>query len=87
MIANDNEYDPSTISTDAHEVAFAIHNQGQVEHDFELIGPDGIVMHIPAIQAGITKSRSVELKPGQYRFICTVADHAQKGMIGTLTVR
>ena len=88
IVATEYTFDPATIPQDAHTIAFAVHNQGQEEHDFELIGPQGaVVTHIDAIQPGITKGISVTLTPGTYRFICTIEDHAQRGMTGTLTVR
>jgi uncharacterized cupredoxin-like copper-binding protein len=87
IVATEYSYAPANTSIDAHSASFAIHNQGQEEHDFELIGPQGIVTHMEAIQPGITKGISVDLRPGTYRFICTIEDHAQRGMTGTLTVR
>jgi uncharacterized cupredoxin-like copper-binding protein len=88
IAATEYAFDPANISQDARTIDFAIHNQGQEEHDFELISAAGnIVTHIGAIQPGITKAVSVTLTPGTYRFICTLEDHAQRGMSGTLTVR
>jgi uncharacterized cupredoxin-like copper-binding protein len=88
IVATEYAFDPATIPQDAHTVALAIHNQGQEEHDFELIGPSGnIVTHMAPIQPGITKGVSVALTPGTYRFVCTLEDHAQHGMSGTLIVR
>jgi uncharacterized cupredoxin-like copper-binding protein len=87
IIAMEYSFDPATIPTDAHTVEFALRNQGQIEHDFEVIGGQGIVAHIDVVPPGITRATAVDLKPGEYRFICTIEDHAQRGMTGTLTVR
>ena len=87
IVATEYAFDPATIPLDAHTIAFSIHNQGQEEHDFELIGPQGVVAHVETIQPGITRGISVNVKPGVYRFICTIAQHVQQGMAGTLTVR
>ena len=87
IVALEYSFDPATIPTNAHTIEFALRNQGQVEHDFELIGPTGIVAHIDVVPPGITRATAVDLKPGTYSFICTIADHAQRGMRGTLTVR
>jgi uncharacterized cupredoxin-like copper-binding protein len=87
VVALEYSFDPATIPTNAHTVEFALRNQGQVEHDFELIGPSGVEAHIDVVPPGITRATAVDLKPGTYSFICTIADHAQRGMRGTLTVR
>ena len=87
IVGTEYSFDPATIAQDAHTINFALRNQGQEEHDFELIGPRGVVAHIRAIQPGITKGISVSLQPGSYRFVCTIGNHAQIGMTGTLTVR
>jgi uncharacterized cupredoxin-like copper-binding protein len=87
IIATEYSYSPSNIPLDTNMVNIAIHNQGQEEHDFELIGPQGIVAHIEVVQPGITRGMSVSLKPGTYQFICTLEGHAQRGMSGTLTVK
>jgi uncharacterized cupredoxin-like copper-binding protein len=36
---------------------------------------------------GGTKTLSVELKPGTYKYFCTVPGHRMAGMEGTLTVK
>jgi len=85
-VAVDYSFDPATIPLNAHTIAFSVHNQGEVEHDFELIGASGVVARVNAIQPGITAGITATLKPGSYRFVCTIEDHAARGMSGSLTV-
>jgi uncharacterized cupredoxin-like copper-binding protein len=40
----------------------------------------------PAFQGG-KRTAHVKLEPGRYEFLCTVGDHAELGMRGTLRVR
>jgi len=87
IVATEYAFDPATVVLDAHTIGFSIRNQGQIEHDFELIGADGVVTHVEAIQPGLNGGVSITVKPGSYRFVCTIEDHAQRGMSGTLTVR
>jgi uncharacterized cupredoxin-like copper-binding protein len=87
IVALEYSFDPATIPTNARTIEFALRNQGQIEHDFELIGPSGVEAHIDVVPPGITRATAVDLKPGTYNFVCTVGDHAQRGMRGTLTVR
>ncbi|MDQ6796727.1 MAG: cupredoxin domain-containing protein [Actinomycetota bacterium] len=69
-------------------IEFAMANRGSVEHEFEVIRPDGK----PLGEIGPTKpgaSGKVTLtfdKAGTYRFACGIADHEARGMAGTFTV-
>jgi plastocyanin len=74
-----------TTNVPAGPVTFVVRNDGQAPHDFRLSGND-VNEKIPIIQAGESKSLTVELKPGTYTYICTVGGHEQMGMKGTLTV-
>ena len=52
----------------------------KVEKDGRVIGGT------PPFPAGESRSASVRLASGTYEFICTVGDHAELGMKGTLKV-
>lgn len=74
-------------AVDATTIAITLHNQGAVEHDLELLGQDTIAGHVEIAPPGLSRSGTVDLEPGTYRMVCTVEDHEQRGMVGTLTVR
>jgi uncharacterized cupredoxin-like copper-binding protein len=63
-------------------VTFRITNRGSVKHDFKIAG-----RRTSLIGVGKTKSLTVRLKRGRYKYICTVPGHAAAGMKGTLRVR
>ncbi|MEX1141413.1 MAG: hypothetical protein WD993_10285 [Thermoleophilaceae bacterium] len=62
-------------------------NVGDLAHDIEILDGDRVVDRLRSFPAGQARSVSVRLRPGSYRFVCTVADHDEKGMRGTLEVR
>lgn len=62
-------------------------NVGTLAHNIEILDGDEIVDRIRSFPAGQERSLTVDLPRGDYRFICTVADHDEKGMHGTLRVR
>jgi plastocyanin len=64
-----------------------LRNQGTLAHNIEILDGDGSVAKLRSFRAGETRNLQARLAPGEYRFICTVADHDEKGMRGTLTVR
>jgi plastocyanin len=65
----------------------ALDNRGELAHNIEVLDGDEIVGRLRSFPPGEERDLTVDLAPGEYRFICTVADHDEKGMRGTLTVR
>jgi len=62
-------------------------NRGTLAHNIEILDGDRIVDRLRSFPAGQRRGLTVDLPRGEYRFICTVADHDEKGMRGTLKVR
>lgn len=62
-------------------------NRGTLAHNIEILDGDEVLDRIRSFPAGQERSLTVDLPPGDYRLICTVADHDEKGMHGTLKVR
>ena len=62
-------------------------NRGSLAHNIEILDGDDVVGKLRSFPAGQERGLTVDLPRGDYRFICTVADHDEKGMHGTLKVR
>ncbi len=62
-------------------------NRGELAHNIEVLDGDEVVGRLRSFPPGQERELTVDLPPGKYRFICTVADHDEKGMHGTITVR
>jgi plastocyanin len=58
-------------------------NDGQLPHNLTLQGED---LASSDLDPGGTEELNVDLAPGEYEFVCTIGDHEQQGMVGTLTV-
>lgn len=70
----------------AGTTAFVIHNQGTVQHNFEIEG-QGIEEKLPVpLAPGATGSLQVTLPRGEYKVYCPVADHESEGMTARLIV-
>jgi uncharacterized cupredoxin-like copper-binding protein len=65
---------------------FRVVNEGQIEHDLAAEG-EGLEEKTPLIGPGEEAALEVDLKPGTYRFYCTVPGHAESGMETDVTVR
>lgn len=67
-------------------VRFVLRNNGSLAHDLHVEKDGQDLGGTPIFAPGKTQSGQATLAPGTYQFICTVGDHAQLGMMGTLTV-
>ena len=67
-------------------VRFVLRNNGSLAHDLHVEKDGQDLGGTPIFGPGKTESGQATLAPGTYEFICTVGDHAQLGMRGTLTV-
>jgi uncharacterized cupredoxin-like copper-binding protein len=58
-----------------------------VEHNMTVASSSGAVVGETPTFHGASKTVSLNLKPGTYKFYCSVPGHRQAGMEGTLTVQ
>lgn len=83
------------------KVAFKITNTGKLPHEFVIlktsrsaaklgggtrVSENGHVGEIGDMAAGVTKSVTLNLKPGHYSVICNLPSHYKMGMHADLTV-
>jgi plastocyanin len=65
---------------------FAVQNEGKIDHDLAVEG-GGLEEKTPLIGPGKNADLRADLKPGKYKFYCTVPGHEQLGMKTDVTVR
>lgn len=68
------------------EQRIELDNRGELAHNVEVFDGERLVDKLRSFPAGQRRTLTVDLRPGEYRFVCTVADHEEKGMRGTLDV-
>lgn len=70
------------------KVEFVLRNEGTIEHELEILGPDGAKLgEVGPTAAGSDGEVILTLTaPGTYTYLCGIADHADRGMKGTFTV-
>jgi plastocyanin len=78
-------YEPKQLNAKAGKVTIDFANASPIEHDVAVAQGSSIVGQTPVFSGG-AKTLSLNLKPGTYKFFCTVPGHRQAGMEGTLTV-
>jgi plastocyanin len=81
------EYNTKSLSAKAGKVTIEMTNMSPLSHNVSVESSSGQVLgSTPTFQGG-AKTLSLELKPGTYKFFCSVPGHRQAGMEGTLTVQ
>ncbi len=81
------EYNTKSLSAKAGKVSIDFTNSAPLGHNVTVESSAGqIVGSTPTFQ-GDSKTLSLDLKPGTYKFFCSVPGHRQAGMEGTLVVK
>jgi plastocyanin len=87
VVAKEYSFDPSRIVVRGPgTLRITLENEGSLAHDLKLSRDGRVVGGTPAFPAGEERSASLTLSRGDYDFVCTVGDHEELGMKGTLSV-
>jgi plastocyanin len=79
-------FSKTTLSAKAGKVSILYTNNSPLAHNLTIEAAGGkIVGATPTFQGG-SKTLTVQLKAGTYKYFCSVPGHRQAGMEGTLTV-
>lgn len=82
-------FDPESIVVEGGggPLEVTLDNEGSLAHNLRLFEGETDVGGTPTFAGGEARSAEVDLEPGTYRMVCTVADHEALGMVGELEVR
>jgi plastocyanin len=87
VVADEYSFDPATIVLEgAGRVTLTLRNEGSLAHNLRVLRGDEDIGGTPTFPAGRSESARLNLPHGSYEMICTVGDHAELGMRGTLRV-
>ncbi len=81
------KFDTTSLTAKAGKVSIAFTNASSLEHNLTVASSSGQVVGTTPTFSGGSKNVSLTLKPGTYKFYCSVPGHRQAGMEGTLTVQ
>ena len=88
VVGKEYSFDPSTIVlSGAGTLTLTLRNEGSVAHNLKLFRGDDEIGGTPTLPGGRSESTRLNLEHGNYRMVCTVGDHEERGMTGTLRVR
>ena len=80
------KFDKSTLSAKPGKVTIVMQNPSALPHDVAIEG-NGVDVTGKTVNQGGTSTATANLKAGTYTFYCSVDNHRQAGMEGTLTVK
>jgi plastocyanin len=81
------KYNTSTLTANAGKVSIDFTNMSPLEHNVTIESASHAVVGATPTFKGEAKTLSVTLKPGTYKFYCSVPGHRMAGMEGTLVVK
>jgi uncharacterized cupredoxin-like copper-binding protein len=81
------KYDTTSLSGKAGKVSINFTNMASLAHNVTVASSSGAVVGATETFSGGSKTLALTLKPGTYKFYCTVPGHRAAGMEGTLTVQ
>jgi plastocyanin len=87
VVAKEYSFDPATIvMRGPGTLSVRLVNEGSLAHNLRLMKDGEELGGTPSFPAGEARSARLRVERGSYEFICTVGDHAELGMRGTLKV-
>jgi plastocyanin len=81
------KYDKTSLTAKAGKVSIDFTNMSSLGHNVTVESASGATVGATATFQGASKTLSLDLKPGTYKFFCSVPGHRTAGMEGTLTVQ
>jgi uncharacterized cupredoxin-like copper-binding protein len=87
VFADEFRFSPSRRTVPAGVLRLQLKNIGEDDHDLRVLGPSGGLRGQTArLHPGGLGEIRARLPRGRYSYLCTVGDHAARGMKGTFTV-
>lgn len=80
-------FDKKSLTAKAGTVAIDFTNMAQLGHNMTVESSSGSVVGATPTFSGGSKTLTLKLAPGTYKFYCSVPGHRQAGMEGTLVVK
>ena len=87
VVAKEYSFDPSGIVVRAPgTLRLTLSNDGSLAHNLKLLRDGRELGGTPSFPGGRSESVRLTIRRGDYELVCTVGDHAELGMKGTLRV-
>ncbi len=81
------KFNTTSLAAKAGKVSINFTNMSPLAHNMTIESSAHKILGATPTFQGATKTLTLELKPGTYKFFCSVPGHRMAGMEGTLTVK
>jgi plastocyanin len=91
LTAREYSFTPGTLTVDGGgkpaRITLKLDNGGSLPHNIRVESGGTEAGGTKVVPSGESASAKVTLAPGKYKFFCSIGDHEQLGMKGTIEVR
>jgi len=88
VTAREYSFDPrGLVVNGGGRLRITLYNRGSLAHNIKVLDDGREIGGTESFPGGGQRSAAVNVRPGEYRLVCTVGDHEELGMDGTLEVR
>ena len=91
VVADEYRFDPERILVKSAgrnvRLRVILDNRGSLAHNIHILDGEREIAGLRSFPPGEEHLLSANLMPGEYDFVCTVADHEELGMVGRLEIR
>ena len=81
------KYDKTSLTANAGRVSIDMTNMSPLGHNVTVESSSGKILGATPTFQGGSKTLTLNLKPGTYKFFCSVPGHRMAGMEGTLSIK
>lgn len=88
VVGGDYFFEPDSVVVEGGggPLEITLDNEGSLAHNLRIFDGEEELGGTPTFPGGEVRSGEVDLEPGTYSMVCTVADHEALGMVGELEV-
>lgn len=79
-------FEPQDITSPTGGMRVRVTNDGSLAHNWRVMDGEEQVAGTETFQGDAERTISLDLDPGTYRLVCTVGNHEDLGMAGTLVI-
>ena len=78
---------PQIVRAPGGDLTVIVRNEGRLPHNLRIRGAGGTRVKVRSLLPGDSAARVIRLPKGDWRMFCSIANHEELGLYGTLVLR